>query len=54
MSAYNFTLLLFLYLRPYKMNALVVFVKKRRKLVGLTQAEFSDKSVIALTVIRKN
>ena len=29
------------------------FIKERRKMVGLTQEEFADKSGVALTVIRK-
>ena len=35
------------------MNRLAEFVKERRKQVGLTQEEFSYKTGIALTVIRK-
>jgi len=35
------------------MKRLAEFVKERRKQVGLTQEEFSNKSGIALTVIRK-
>jgi y4mF family transcriptional regulator len=35
------------------MKRLAEFVKERRKQVGLTQEEFSNRSGIALTVIRK-
>ncbi len=35
------------------MKRLAGFVKERRKQVGLTQEEFSNRSGIALTVIRK-
>jgi len=35
------------------MKRLADFVKERRKYVGLTQIEFSNRSGIALTVIRK-
>ena len=35
------------------MKWLADFVKERRKKVGLTQEEFSNRSGIALTVIRK-
>lgn len=35
------------------MISLSEFVKERRKEVGLTQVEFSDRSGVALTVIRK-
>ncbi len=35
------------------MKRLADFVKERRKKVGLTQEEFSNRSGIALTVIRK-
>ena len=35
------------------MKELADFVKERRKDVGLTQKEFSNRSGIALTVIRK-
>ncbi len=36
-----------------KMRALAEFVKERRKLTGLTQEEFADRSGVALTVLRK-
>jgi y4mF family transcriptional regulator len=45
--------LLLLYAKPYKMNVIANFVKKRRKQAGLTQEEFAMKSGVALTVIRK-
>jgi y4mF family transcriptional regulator len=35
------------------MNTIAVFVKNRRKQLGLTQEEFSMKAGVALTVIRK-
>jgi y4mF family transcriptional regulator len=35
------------------MNTIAVFVKTRRKKLGLTQEEFSLKAGVALTVIRK-
>lgn len=35
------------------MRALAEFVKERRKLTGLTQEEFADRSGVALTVLRK-
>jgi y4mF family transcriptional regulator len=35
------------------MNDLSDFVKTRRKQLGLTQEEFSEKAGVALTVIRK-
>jgi y4mF family transcriptional regulator len=35
------------------MNLIASFVKTRRKLMGLTQEEFSTKAGVALTVIRK-
>lgn len=35
------------------MSLLSEFVKTRRKLLGLTQEEFAEKSGVALTVIRK-
>lgn len=35
------------------MSELSVFVKKRRKQTGLTQADFAEKAGVALTVIRK-
>jgi y4mF family transcriptional regulator len=35
------------------MNLIALFVKTRRKLMGLTQEEFSVKAGVALTVIRK-
>lgn len=35
------------------MKSLSKFVKARRKEVGLTQVEFSERSGVALTVIRK-
>ena len=35
------------------MNLISDFVKKRRKLAGLTQEEFAMKAGVALTVIRK-
>ena len=35
------------------MKSLSKFVKERRKEVGLTQVEFSERSGVALTVIRK-
>ena len=35
------------------MKRLAEFVKERRKQVGLTQVEFSERTGIALTVIRK-
>lgn len=35
------------------MKKLAVFVKERRKSVGLTQEEFAGKAGVALTVIRK-
>jgi y4mF family transcriptional regulator len=35
------------------MKQLDVFVKERRKAAGLTQAEFADRTGVALTVIRK-
>ena len=44
---------LFLHANAYKMNELSDFVKTRRKQLGLTQEEFSEKAGVALTVIRK-
>ncbi len=35
------------------MNPIAVFVKNRRKKLGFTQEEFSEKAGVALTVIRK-
>lgn len=35
------------------METLSQFVKRRRKLLGVTQEEFADRSGVALTVIRK-
>jgi y4mF family transcriptional regulator len=35
------------------MNLISDFVKKRRKLLKLTQEEFAEKAGVALTVIRK-
>jgi y4mF family transcriptional regulator len=35
------------------MRSLSEFVKERRKEVGLTQVEFSERSGVALTVVRK-
>jgi y4mF family transcriptional regulator len=35
------------------MNSLAIFVKTRRKQLGLTQEEFAEKAGVALTVIRK-
>ena len=35
------------------MNPIAEFVKARRKQLGMTQEEFSDKAGVALTVIRK-
>lgn len=35
------------------MKNLAEFVKERRKEVNLTQEEFSERAVVALTVIRK-
>lgn len=35
------------------MNLIADFVKKRRKLLGLTQEEFAERTGVALTVIRK-
>lgn len=35
------------------MSELAVFVKTRRKQLGLTQEEFADRVGVALTVIRK-
>lgn len=45
--------MLFLYAKAYKMNALADFVKKRRKLLNLTQEEFAERAGVALTVVRK-
>ena len=44
---------LFLYAKAYKMNAIMVFVKSRRKQLKLTQEELAAKAGVALTVIRK-
>jgi y4mF family transcriptional regulator len=44
---------LFLYVKAYKMNAIMVFVKSRRKQLKLTQEELAAKAGVALTVIRK-
>ncbi|MGB3852247.1 MAG: helix-turn-helix transcriptional regulator [Tunicatimonas sp.] len=35
------------------MKQLAVFVKERRKEVGLTQEEFAERTGVALTVVRK-
>lgn len=35
------------------MNQIALFVKTRRKQLGMTQEEFADKAGVALTVIRK-
>jgi len=35
------------------MKQIAAFVKERRKEAGLTQAEFAERSGVALTVIRK-
>ena len=35
------------------MKSLATFVKEKRKLAGLTQEEFAERSGVALTVIRK-
>lgn len=35
------------------MTSLAEFVKERRKMTGLTQEEFADRSGVALTVLRK-
>jgi y4mF family transcriptional regulator len=37
----------------YSMSVLSDFVKTKRKRLGLTQEEFSEKAGVALTVIRK-
>lgn len=42
-----------LYANTYRMNPIAEFVKARRKQLGMTQEEFSDKAGVALTVIRK-
>ncbi len=42
-----------MYANTYKMKRLSEFVKTRRKQLGLTQEEFSEKAGVALTVIRK-
>jgi y4mF family transcriptional regulator len=42
-----------LYAKAYRMNAIMVFVKSRRKQLKLTQEELAAKSGVALTVIRK-
>ena len=44
---------LFLYAKAYRMNAIMVFVKSRRKQLKLTQEELAAKAGVALTVIRK-
>lgn len=36
-----------------EMKSLAEFVKGRRKLTGMTQEEFADRTGIALTVLRK-
>jgi y4mF family transcriptional regulator len=46
-------LLLYLYATAYNMSDLSMFVKVKRKQVGLTQEEFAEKAGVALTVIRK-
>ena len=35
------------------MKSLATFLKEKRKLAGLTQEEFAERSGVALTVIRK-
>jgi y4mF family transcriptional regulator len=42
-----------LYANRYKIHLISDFVKKRRKLLKLTQEEFAVKAGVALTVIRK-
>ena len=42
-----------MYAKAYRMNAIMVFVKLRRKQLKLTQEELAAKSGVALTVIRK-
>ena len=42
-----------MYAKAYRMNAIMVFVKSRRKQLKLTQEELAAKSGVALTVIRK-
>lgn len=42
-----------MYATAYNMSDLSMFVKAKRKQVGLTQEEFAEKAGVALTVIRK-
>lgn len=42
-----------LYANTYNMSELSDFVKTRRRQVGITQQELSEKAGVALTVIRK-
>jgi y4mF family transcriptional regulator len=49
----NKIFLINLYANTYRMNLIAEFVKARRKQLGMTQEEFSDKAGVALTVIRK-
>jgi len=46
-------LLLYLHANAYTMKAISNFVKTKRKQLGLTQEELSEKAGVALTVIRK-
>lgn len=51
--AYNFCIFVQSYVNAYKMKSLATFVKEKRKSAGLTQEQLSERSGIALTVIRK-
>ncbi len=53
-KTYNLIFFYYFYIQKHiKMNLISDFVKKRRKLAGLTQEEFAMKAGVALTVIRK-